>query len=162
MTETMPAPTERDAEKKLTPQSFPLWLMNWKISEQIPPQASKQELTNLRTQLNQQLHGADTKQFAVAMSAFWEFVRVFQVGKEPADIEAATKMFRKALEDVPIDLLNTAIQRLIETWKWGSKFPLPADIRSQINDELATRLFQRRRVQSMLDELERRNRGLQT
>ena len=162
MTEPMPVPTEPNDKKKTTPQSIPLYVMNWKISEQIPPQATRHELQALRTQLNQQLHGADVKQFAVAMSAFWEFVRVFQVGKEPADVEAATKMFRKALEDVPIDLLNQAIQRLIATWKWGSKFPLPADIKSQINEELSTRLYQRRRVQSMLDEMERRNRGQQT
>ena len=93
------------------------------------------------------------------MATFWDFVRVFQVGKEPADIEAATKMFRKALEDVPVDLLETAVQRLITTWKWGSKFPLPADIRSHIEEDLTMRQHERRRVQHMLDAIDRQVRS---
>ena len=125
----------------------------------MPPEANKSELQTLRTQADQQLHAADVKQFAVAMATFWDFVRVFQVGKEPADVEAATKMFRKALEDVPMDLLELAIQRLITTWKWGSKFPLPADVRLQIEDDLTRRQHGRRRVQLMLDEIDRQARS---
>ena len=125
----------------------------------MPPEANRAELNTLRQQADQKLIGADVKQFAVAMATFWDFVRVFQVGKEPADIEAATKMFRKALEDVPVDLLETAVQRLITTWKWGSKFPLPADIRSHIEEDLTMRQHERRRVPHMLDAIDRQVRS---
>lgn len=138
---------------------MPLYLVNWKITERVPPEANRAELNTLRQQADQKLIGADVKQFAVAMATFWDFVRVFQVGKEPADIEAATKMFRKALEDVPVDLLETAVQRLITTWKWGSKFPLPADIRSHIEEDLTMRQHERRRVQHMLDAIDRQVRS---
>ena len=83
------------------------------------------------------LSPASNKAFAVTIDRLFAFARTF--GLANPDAAAATKFYREAMSDVPIDLLDRAVSSVCRDWKWGNKLPLPADLRNQISAEMTAR-----------------------
>lgn len=76
----------------------------------------------------------------VAIDALFEFARTFEVKDfSEAKVESAAKIYRKTLIELPPDLLELAISRIMASHKFGVRMPLPKEIRDTVKDELHER-----------------------
>lgn len=88
------------------------------------------------------------EEFAVCIDKLFEFADVFEVkGYSEDKITKATAIYRKALMDLPPDLLLSGIERTIAMHEYGQRLPLPKEIRKQIDIELRDREIQLRNLQ---------------
>lgn len=121
-----------------------VWLTEWRSANdrQIPAHV-RARLPELKLEAERALRPASAPEFLVALDRLWEFAETFGLPAEKT--EAATKMYREALMDIPADVLVNAIRRTTETWSYRS-LPLPADIRKNASEELSRRQLIRSRI----------------
>lgn len=96
-----------------------------------------ENLQSIIETLRRWLVQADPYTFGLQMARLFEFARSF--GINVPNETSALKIYRATLEVLPPDLLTLAITRTVETWKWGNRLPLPADVRAMVSEELIRR-----------------------
>lgn len=74
--------------------------------------------------------------FAVIIRQLFLFAQT--LGKGPPNVTEATKIYRQALHDIPADLLETGVQKVIRSHKFNT-LPAPGEIREAVSAELAVR-----------------------
>lgn len=72
--------------------------------------------------------------------------QTFKLWNPPEDWDDTAPFYREALEDVPLDLVQSALKHLRQTLKW---FPKPCELRAPIEGELRRRRDVLRRLKLM-------------
>lgn len=80
---------------------------------------------------------APVQVMAIELVRILDFARTYNVAIP--DREGALAIYRESLADLPTDLLGLAVERIVKTWAWGNRLPMPADIRALVVDDLARR-----------------------
>lgn len=73
-------------------------------------------------------------------------VQTCKIWNPPEDWDDIAQFYREALEDVPLDLVQSALKHLRLTLKW---FPKPCELRAPIDAELRRRRDVLRRLKTM-------------
>jgi len=89
---------------------------------------------------------------AVLVLRLLEFAATF--GIKCPDQESAAAIYSDALSDLPPDLLSAAINRTVQTWQWGNRLPMPAEVRAAVTDDLARRQREKSRLELALMQLQ--------
>jgi hypothetical protein len=88
-------------------------------------------------ELKTALTPASDENYIGALSKLIEFAMAF--GIPCGDAAAVQRIYREKLADLPPDLLLAAVRRVTDSWTWGQRLPMPAEIRATIGDELTQR-----------------------
>lgn len=86
------------------------------------------------------LEPASPLQFGRAILPLLEFGRQF--GIKIPDPEGLIEIYLDAVK-LPHDLLAVAVSRAIETWKWGNRLPMPAELMALVETEMNERQLDR-------------------
>jgi hypothetical protein len=119
------------------PPSSPSWLQRWQTSEPLPSGVTAEAISRVIAAHDAALQPAPAEVFAVSVDRVFAFARTFNIAVP--DTKAAVRFYRDGLADIPADLLDLAMRRAVDGWKWGNRLPMPADIKAQIAPELAAR-----------------------
>lgn len=107
----------------------------WQISETHPGTAV--ELSTVFAALERGLASAAAHQYQQAEADLRAWMKGF--GMQSAAPETVLATYHRTLASLPGDLLELAVGRIITTWKWGQRPPLPADILKTVESELGRR-----------------------
>lgn len=78
------------------------------------------------------------RQIAVFMARLFRFAKAFSI---PAtSVQDATEFYRAVFSKIPADLVEAALTRTIDNWRYGSRLPLPGEIREHIDAEHGRRI----------------------
>lgn len=92
--------------------------------------------------------GTDMKAMAVLLDRLFAFGRAFNI---PTPAKGATAEYDEALRNYPPDLLEIAINRARQDWKWGNRLPMPGDLKEFITQEASERAARLAKLQHALD-----------
>lgn len=119
-------------------------LMNWTAAEQVPSDLAEHLPAAVKAS-EHSLMPISQKAFAVAMDKLIAWAEQFGLVAMPTREDARGEMianlvdsYRTALDDLPQDLLMTAIDQTIRNHKFRN-LPLPGDIRDRISADLSDR-----------------------
>jgi hypothetical protein len=118
--------------------------MNWTAAEQVPSDLAEHLPAAVKAS-EHSLMPISQKAFAVAMDKLIAWAEQFGLVAMPTREDARGEMianlvdsYRTALDDLPQDLLMTAIDQTIRNHKFRN-LPLPGDIRERVSTELSDR-----------------------
>lgn len=104
---------------------------NLQISDEI-----RELLPALLDELDVKLQPATPKEYAVSMGRLLLFMETFKLpATNQGDLQT---IYRDALNDLPADLLNEAVNRIKREHKWNT-IPTPAAIRDKVSRQLIDR-----------------------
>ena len=112
------------------------------------PTETSENLMMMIRNLKPWLEPAGPQTFAVQLARLMEFARAFNA--EIPSPDKAAKIYRETLGTLPADLLDLAISRTKETWRWGNRLPLPADIRATVREDFARRRLEMSKLRAMM------------
>jgi hypothetical protein len=119
-------------------------LMNWTTEEPVPSDRAEHLPAAVKAS-EHSLMPVSQKAFAVAMDRLVAWAEQFGLVAMPTRADAREEMirslvdsYRTALDDLPQDLLMTAIDQTIRNHKFRN-LPLPGDIRERVSTELSDR-----------------------
>lgn len=116
--------------------SLEAWLPSVTASDEIP--AEKAALVPAaRREIDRLLQPVTTEQMAVELDRMADWAETFNL--PPKDWGKALDFYMEGLKHLPADLLSTAMQRARASHKMGMRLPLPVEIASQVDDEVARR-----------------------
>jgi hypothetical protein len=115
-------------------------LESWKAYQNPPRMLNTVTLPMLIADYEASLIPADDAAYARALSKLIEFALAF--GIPCGDPAAVQRIYREKLGDLPSDLLAKAVARVTDSWTWGNRLPMPAEIRKTISNELTYRKIQ--------------------
>ena len=121
-------------------------IKTWKVYEPVPEEIKKSQVDEAITTLKAKLVPASDSDFADNMAYLFDFIKAFKIDENPF---TAVKLYRKALDEIPGDLLQKAVMQTCRNWKYLHKIPLPADIVGYIGDELSERRFLLKRLEML-------------
>lgn len=121
-------------------QSCAASLASWTETQYLPKGLTLADLDELLPIARQEIAGMDVAEFGVLLDQLFTFARTFEI-KDFSEEKAinATKIYRKALIDLPADLFDKAIKEAIATHKYGMRLPLPSELRKIVAVELNKR-----------------------
>ena len=117
----------------------------WKPHHNPPRMLNTVTLPLLMDDFRASLIPASDEVYARALSKLIEFALAF--GIPCGDPAAVQRIYHEKLADLPHDLLTKAVTRVTDTWTWGNRLPMPAEIRKTISNELVYRRVQLSRAQ---------------
>lgn len=101
----------------------------------------------------------DAKSFAVLVQPILDFAVIFgKASLSQSHREAAVEAYRKALGDLPADLLSQAVDASIKSWIYPG-LPTPAEIRGHVSAEMSKRQIENGRVRMAIQRLPKPSRG---
>ena len=141
MTEMQPMDHGRQAvaAPSARPWQAPSWLAAWRPTE--PPPVSPAQIRAAIAAADQALAPASPE---AAMVLLTETLELFD---PPKNLQAAVKFCLEAVEDVPLDILQTGLRQVRLSCRW---FPKPADLRSAMSEALCERVRARLRLRTAL------------
>jgi hypothetical protein len=92
------------------------------------------------------LRPATGEAFAVIIDRLFRFAETFSV--KDAGIREAMKFYAEALDDIPPDLLERAVDSVVRNYKYGHRLPPPADLRAVVEGDLVARGAARARIEA--------------
>lgn len=110
-----------------------------KWSPMYEPPGTPAELSTASSALQRSMAPASGAEYQQAEADLKRWMKGF--GMQSAAPEVVLAAYRKTLAHLPADLLALAVERIITTWKWGAKPPLPADILATVRDDHARRIL---------------------
>ena len=121
-------------------------LRGWTPAYDLPIEITPAGLDRAAANANTGLAPVTTKELAVIMDRLFSFTETF--GIKDAGIRKAMQFYRETLSDVPADLLVKSVDGVIRTYKYGHRLPVPADLRTEIEDDLRLRLAARNSIET--------------
>lgn len=111
----------------------------WTPDQQVPAETAA-SLPSAITEAEALTTAIDSKTLAVLLA------QTFKLWNPPDDFDDTAPFYREALEDVPLDLVQSALKHIRQTLKW---FPKPCELRAPIEVELRRRRDMLRRLKLM-------------
>lgn len=112
---------------------------SWTPDQRIPAETAE-KLPSAITEIEALNEPIDPKVLAVLL------VKTLKLWKLPEDWDDVAQFYREAFQDVPLDLVQSALKHLRLTLKW---FPKPCELRAPIEAELLHRRDLQRRLKTM-------------
>lgn len=103
------------------------------------PPGALAELSTASSALQRSMAPASPVQYQQAEADLKRWMQGFGMQSAAPDVVLAA--YRKTLAALPGDLLALAVERIITTWKWGAKPPLPADILATVREDHTRRMM---------------------
>lgn len=128
-------------------------LATWTWSSDQTPSVGLEKLKWAQSYHALQLQPAEPKAYAVIIDKLMEFAQAFGIRGQD-HLKQIAKFYREGLSDLPEDLLASAVNRIILTYKWGHRFPTPADIRETIDSELSERQHIQWKINKAIERIE--------
>ena len=108
-----------------------------RIEAELPPEATCEAVEHGLDAVNRSLEPASLEAFFVLLDRLVEWGALF--GLPATDRQALARFYHASLHDLPPDLLATAIERIQAEWKFSGRWPLPADLRGKVSEDLSER-----------------------
>lgn len=142
-TETIRMPSVVTAERWLKD-----WLLDWRPGDQIPEAVTIARLQAVVAALEDS--PTTEAQFWVAIEPLFKLGDTFGLPTPPTP---AVQLYWQALQDLPVLVVMETVEKLIRTWRWGNRLPLPAEVREQVPAAYLKRLRLRRSAEMALSRL---------
>lgn len=110
-------------------------LATWKPEDPAP--LAKSDLSALIETLTAKLQPAQPREYAKQMARLAEFTAAFGIPCQAPDVVQA--IYREQLGKLPADLLESAVNRVRESWTWANRMPFPAEIMALVAGDFAAR-----------------------
>lgn len=121
-------------------------LDGWITAHELPPGITPDLLYAAEADARHALEPASGEAFAVLIDRLFQFAETFSI--KDAGIRDAMKFYVEALDDIPPDLLERAIDGVVRNYKYGHRLPPPADLRAVVEEELSARMKARARIEA--------------
>ena len=109
----------------------------WRPGEMVPRYIDRPLLIRAQFDATRHLRPASDEAFGVIMDRLFDFAETF--GIKHHDQAAAMRFYSEALDDLPADLLDLAVNAMIRGYVYGNRLPPPGDLRNVASEELAAR-----------------------
>ena len=109
------------------------WIPTYDLPRGITPDVLYMAAADAR----QALEPAGGELFAVIIDRLFRFAETFAI--KDAGIRDAMRFYVEALDDVPPDLLERAVDNVVRNYKYGHRMPPPADLRAVVEQDMAAR-----------------------
>ena len=112
-------------------------LANWIPAYDLPPGITPDRLYDAEADARSALQPATADAFAVIIDRLFRFAETFAI--KDAGIREAMRFYVEALDDVPLDLLERAVDNVVRNYKYGHRMPPPADLRAAVEQDMTSR-----------------------
>lgn len=123
-------------------------LDGWKISYPLPSGITRDVLNGAMVEAHAALRPATGKEFGVIIDRLFRFAETFSI--KDSGIREAMRFYVEALDDIPPDLLEKAVDGVVRTYKYGNRMPPPADLRAVVEQDLRERMNARLTIETAL------------
>jgi len=127
-----------------------LSLKGWTPSSPLPDAATKPALLQCQAWVDRALAPATPEMWARVSDRLTVFTMAFNIATP--NLVAAINLYKLAMADLPADLLASAFNSTIKSWKWHNAMPTPAEILAHVSEEMG----ERKRFQATLNQALRR------
>ena len=122
-------------------------LQNWRMEEALPVGLTSHDLDLTIACQKAWLQPVEDRAFAVIIDRILNHTITFGTKLDGETMRSAVSIYRDHLGDLPVDLLQSAVDQTCKTWNFWDKLPPPSFLLAKVEADLEARRADRRKLE---------------